>query len=136
MRSAVRSAIARVCASSDSRTPCCRPSTAGRIPIFGQSPTKRPLVFTVGISDPLRLGRRGRSRRPARARIVGRHDTDGEQQVGIDPRSPVAIAQGDVGRAARRRRTSNRASGAQLEAGQQPRNSAKTGGSSPVVRAS
>ena len=42
-------AIARVWPSSDSRTPCCRPSTAGRIPIFGQSPTKRPVVLMVAM---------------------------------------------------------------------------------------
>ena len=53
MRSAVLAAIRRVCSSSDSRTPWSRPSTAGRIPIAGQSPTKRPVVLIVLMRVPL-----------------------------------------------------------------------------------
>jgi hypothetical protein len=47
MRSAVRRAIAFVWDSSDSRIPCMRPSMAGRMPIFGQAPTKRPAGLLV-----------------------------------------------------------------------------------------
>src|SRR6476659_9875897 len=101
MSSAVRRAIARVWAASDSRTPCWRPSTAGRMPIRGQSPTNRPEVLMVAMWIPLSdawwvpraVRRAGGS--------VGRHHADRQQQVGVQPLLARRDRQGEV-RAARR----------------------------------
>ena len=103
MSSAVRAAIARVWASSDSRTPCCRPSTAGRIPILGQSPTKRPEVLTVVIMRVLsgRVPGRGWWTAAGSGAYSGVTHPDREQEVGVDPLLAGRDREGDSrGRAA------------------------------------
>src|SRR5258705_10646233 len=88
-----------VWSSSDSRTPRRRPSIAGRMPIFGQLPTKRDLgwasLATLDFGSRVVIVRSLGPRRCLRGiwpgagrRRVGSarwDDTDGEQQVGIDP---------------------------------------------------
>src|SRR4051794_17894018 len=97
MRSAVRWAIARVWASSDSRTPCCRPSTAGRIPIRGHSPTNRPEGLIVAMwflsREALVAGRW----RPAWRAVSGRRgEADRQQDVRVQPLVPGRDREGDV----------------------------------------
>src|SRR3954449_228185 len=109
--------MARVWPSSDSRTPCCRPSTAGRMPILGQSPTNRPVVLTVAMEVPLsdagwgvvgvvrgrgvRAWARCRCAAPALTRpaSAGLHHADREQEVGVDPLLAGGDREGDVGAA-------------------------------------
>src|SRR3954452_14534242 len=115
--------MARFWPSSDSRTPCCRPSTAGRIPILGQSPTKRPVVLTVAMEVPLSDagwvrgrggcvvgagawrgyvrgrgvgGRGGPEVAAPRRSSAGLHHADREQEVRVDPLLAGGDCEGDV----------------------------------------
>src|SRR3954453_23391117 len=134
MRSAVRRAMDRVCASSDSRTPCWRPSTAGRMPIRGHSPTNRPEVVMVAMCGCLSRTRGG-SPAPTVRRLrqsIGRDDADGQQEVRVQPLLARRDRQRDVW-ASRRIVEREPSEALELYAGQQRAEVLEDDGFLPIV---